>query len=244
MKGICTKCGRAPKVPGQGQRFCVDCKETAEWAAQRKRQARVVRDRKPCVLCGGIKEPGHGRDFCLKCKAARTPKRRCMSCPAQITPPRRKCDRCRAVAAEAKRESERLRHRRNRKLHPEWYVNEQRRAKRRKRYKRTAGQAAEDARMRHRLREERKGRLIPPVPVLPRNDRGALRFPAAPLVPFMRQYVAEHDITQLGESAHVRPQTLQEVLDGQLTQLRDFQADRLCMAMGLQMSNVYLAQTG
>lgn len=233
MKGICEKCNRAPKVPGQGQRYCADCKEAAEWARTRKRETRAVVTRRPCLMCGGVKEPGHGRDFCLKCKAKRRKKRTCMSCPAEIEAPARKCTRCRALAAEAKRQYERERHRRNRKLHPEWY------AKRRKRYKDNQG-----ARMRHRLRAEKAGRPIAPVSVLPHNNGGATYYPAAPLVPFMRQYVAEADVTVLGEAAHVRALTLTQVLNGEITELRDFQADRLCMAMGLQMSNVYLAQTG
>lgn len=231
MTGICDKCGRAPKVPGQGQRFCVDCKEAAAWARARKRQTRAVRERRPCIGCGGIKEPGHGRDYCKKCKAKRRKQRTCMSCPAQIDAPARKCERCRARAAEAKRAAERERHRRNRAQHPEWY------AAYRKRHKDNQG-----ARMRHRLRAEKAGRRIPPVAKIQYGRKTF--FPVAPLIPFMRQYIAEHDITELGESAHVRPHTLQAVLDGHVDELRDFQADNLCIALGLQLSNVYLAQTG
>jgi len=233
MKGVCEKCGRAPKVPGQGQRFCVDCKAAAEWAAARKRQTRVVRDRRPCVICGGVKDPGKGRDFCLKCKAARRKVRRCMRCPAEIPFPKKLCESCKAESVRKRREYDIARHRRYREKHGDPRVGK---------YKRKPDR--EGARMRHRLRAEREGRVIPPVPVLPHNSGRAVRYPLAPLLPFMRQYIAERDITELSETGHVRCQTLQQMLDGTLTELRDFQADRLCMAMGLQMSNVYLAQTG
>lgn len=234
MRGICQKCGRAPKIPGQGRRYCVDCKEAAEWAAARKRQTRLIVERLPCIRCGGVKEPGKGRDLCLKCKEKIRPKRICMSCPTEIQPPARKCKACRAKAFLAKREYERERHRRNRKLHPEWYANRPRRAK-----------DNEGARMRHRLREERKGRVVPPVAKLPTQDV-AYHVPTAPLVPLIREFIAEHDITTLGEASHVRPATLQAVLDGRLQTLRDFQADRLCVALGTQLSYLYrdLAQTG
>jgi hypothetical protein len=236
VSGACVKCG-APKVKGQGQRFCADCKEAAAWLAQRKRQTRAIVKRLPCVICGGVKEPGHGRDICLRCAAARKPKRTCLSCPALIDPPARKCESCRAVIAEAKRKYERERHRRNRREHPEWYVRERQR-------KRKTNKDNENQRMRHRLRAERAGRPIAPVAVLPkvRADR-ARRVPAAPLVGFLRQALAETDVTELGQAAHMRPYEIGRVVAGEVVELRDFQADRLCVAMGLQFNLVY-AQTG
>jgi hypothetical protein len=237
MTGVCTKCGRAPKVKGQGQHFCADCKEAAAWLASRKRQTRALVKRRPCLICGGVKEPGHGRDICLRCAAERKPKRKCMSCPALIDAPARKCERCRAIVADTKRRYERERHRRNRREHPEWYVRDSKR-------KRKTKKDNEGQRMRHRLRAEQAGRPIAPVAVLPRvHTERSRRVPTAPLLAFIRQALAEIDVTELGRAAHMRPYEIGRVITGEVVELRDWQADRLCVAMGLQFNLLY-AQTG
>jgi hypothetical protein len=234
----CVRCGQAPKVKGRGQQFCADCKEAADWVRDRKRQTRTLVKRLPCEICGGVKEPGHGRVICLKCKAARKPKRTCMSCPALIDAPARKCESCRAIVAETKREYERERHRRNRREHPEWYSRDRKRKR-----KRTTKKDNEGARMRHRLRAERAGRPIAPVDALPKVRARAYHVPAGPLVPFLRQALAETDLTVLGKMAHMRPFDIGRVITGEVAELRDWQADRLCIAMGLQFNLLYV-QTG
>jgi hypothetical protein len=231
----CEKCGRAPKVLGQGQHYCADCKEAAAWAVERKRMARAVVQRKPCLICGGVKEPGHGREFCLRCAEARKPKRRCMSCPAEIVPPARKCETCKALAVAKRRAFDRQRNRKYRADGVTFPSDRRRRKSKRDN---------EGARMRHRLRAERAGRIVGPVRKLPKVAARARHVPAAPLVPFLRQEIAKGvTIEELGERAPMRPHELRKVLDGQTTDLRDFQADRLCVALGLQFNLVYdLAQ--
>jgi DNA-binding Xre family transcriptional regulator len=227
----CPRCG-GEKSPGQGRRYCDDCREIAEWKAERKRKLR--KGRAPCVRCHGIKGPGQGRRLCPACKAkagrARTP--RTCPCGVVIEVPDRLCAACRAASQERKRLKRRDEQRERRRVAREQGKREQR--KRRKAAER------ENARIRYRLLAEREGRTLRRAPEVVQITPKRTEVPTAPLVWFLRERLIDTDVEALGEAARIRPYVLSRIVSGDVQRIRLAQADRICVALGLHYDLVYV----
>lgn len=221
----CQKCG-APKVPGQGQRYCADCKELADWERDRKRKTRVVRDRQPCMICGGVKEPGHGRKFCERCIEQRRHKWVCRGCGVPVPYLRQRCDACKAEsrARWAKRAVER--HRLYRATHPapkRKPLTDAQKQDRRMEYRRIKGETGGRRHLSEELYVQRygngksKGNSLPTGPLLSlcdRLDEDALRRICAQLNINFRRLRREPRISLAN-------------------------ADRLCVELGTTLTLVY-----
>lgn len=217
----CEGCG-GEKRPGQGVRYCAECAEIAKWRNTRKLHAYAVVARQPCKGCGGRKEPGHGRRFCARCATKRRGMRTCMSCPAIIDVPMRKCPTCRAVAVAKRREYDKARHRRYRATH-------------KPRRRRTTLKEKENHRINYRLRNGGVTRKPPGT------WYGGMRshIDAAPLVPHLLDRLQHTPVTLLGEVSGVRAMTITEIIEGQARTVLLASADRLCVALGLQLTTLY-----
>jgi hypothetical protein len=193
----CENCG-APKVPGQGQRYCAECKELAQWRKEHRERALAVAERHPCEDCGRRKEPGHGRRVCLRCgerrKAAKAARRKaqrrycCRMCGVETGVPWATCRVCRLRS--------RLRRKQRMKLYRERYD--------RKRRRRSSKAARELRRMDYRLKREREGKPVTRRSAKPVSDRlnGAYaQVSVEPLVPHLERRLSETSSVALGEIA-------------------------------------------
>lgn len=230
------KCG-APKLPGQGQRYCAECKELARWRAERKRSTRVVRKRDPCADCGGIKPPGHGRRVCDKCsaqrRAAKAARRRakrhycCRMCGVETGIPWATCRICH------------LRSRYRRKQRMKAY-----RASWDRKHRGRQNRAKREARkMDYRLKRERDGKPVtrrPPNGYAPGRYNGAYaQISAEPLLPHLSHRLSDTSSTALGEVANVDPYKIECIVQSKTATIALASADRLCVALGVPFVELY-----
>jgi hypothetical protein len=226
----CERCG-GEKLPGQGQRYCADCHELAQWATARKRKTRVVKSRQPCVDCGGIKEPGHGRRVCLRCAKRRRGQRRCLHCRVAIEVPRRLCPSCKAEALAKRRRFDNERNKRYRATHPKP-----------KRKPLTKAQN-EDRHFNYRQREGENGgrRTLSQAEYVKRYGTGTSKtavVPVGPLVAPLAAYMAEVPETAAAEIANTSPRRIAQILKGEGV-VSVITADKLCVLLGLPFSLLY-----
>lgn len=227
----CQGCG-GQKLPGQGQRYCADCKENADWRRKRKRSTRVIQERHPCLACGGRKEPGHGRQYCVRCAAKvyknrrrwRHHQRYCRNCQTPIPSARVICDACKLAALERRRQRQIIYRKRNA-------------AKRRRKL---SARDRETRRIRYRLNRERAGRPVTRRSPGGWRDRGAnAQISAEPLLPLLERRLADTPVTVLGDVARVSPYRLEAIVQGKAATLAMQSADRLCVALGVAFESVY-----
>jgi hypothetical protein len=231
----CENCG-APKVPGQGQRYCAECKELAQWRKEHRERALAVAERHPCEDCGRRKEPGHGRRVCLRCgerrKAAKAARRKaqrrycCRMCGVETGVPWATCRVCRLRS--------RLRRKQRMKLYRERYD--------RKRRRRSSKAARELRRMDYRLKREREGKPVTRRSAKPVSDRlnGAYaQVSVEPLVPHLERRLSETSSVALGEIAKVNPTKLESIVAMKATTIAVGAADRLCVELGVPFAELY-----
>jgi len=230
-------CG-APKLPGQGQRYCADCREARVWRAERRKVTLTVVSRKPCIDCGGIKEPGHGRRLCTKCvakrKLARAVRRKamrhyyCRGCGVETGRPWATCDACHAKAIERRKERMKVYRARWNRTH--------------RRRRRMSKVERENRKIDYRLKREREGKPVtrkPPNGVLKRWDGAYVEVSAAPLLPYLERRLSETPSTVLGEVAKVNPTRLESIVQLKASTIALGAADRLCVELGVPFAELY-----
>jgi hypothetical protein len=221
----CERCG-GEKLPGQGQRYCADCHELAQWATARKRKTRVVKSRQPCVDCGGIKEPGHGRRVCLRCAKRRRGQRRCLHCRVAIEVPRRLCPSCKAEALAKRRRFDNERNKRYRATHP------------RPNRKPLTPAQKEDRHFdyRHRNGESGGRRVLSQETYDKRYGNGKSKRGSLPVGPILGllEDVDGDVLARMCETLHVHPDRLRKA-----ERISVVTADRICVYLGMPMSLVF-----
>lgn len=253
----CKKCGSVENKLPQKQ-LCTDCKESAEWQRKAKRSARAPRRRKACAGCGGPKEAGHRRRYCDACRAKREGPRACNECGAvTVTKKHAKaCDECKAESLERQRARHRE-HARRVMQDPERRarVLEQRAA-----YRKTQkGRAKERerSRMRYRLKVQQEGReLLKHYDVEVERSQMPM-VEAAPLIPFLKiacrnavDASPDRGVTialrsqapgasLFAEQAGVDERVVREVCTGVRARIEEDVAERIAIAMGMTLLNIY-----
>jgi hypothetical protein len=249
----CRRCGRPRRVPDQiartGYPTCHECTAAHREAYNRAYSLSQLR----CSGCGGPKPEGQGRRYCPSCAEARrreaaqrrAPARYCRYCGVPVAPRRHACEDCKLERKRAAnrrwirlhRAESAAAQRRYAARHPEraaaatrrWYAEVKRDPER-------YAALLETHRMGERLRAERNGHPLPPVP----EDQ----YPAAsphwrledpePLRELVRDWTRGSDQAELARTAGVSDRLIYRLLheDSGITVAA---ADRLLMAMGLHL---------
>lgn len=245
----CRQCGRAKDCPrlicATGHPTCRAC--AAANRREGKRKANRRRNR-PCSDCGGPKQPGVGRRYCDACLARRH-QRRC-KCGAAIGPRRRTCDTCKRERKRKAnllwnmqhREAANAAQRRYYHRHPEraraatqrWYAHVRQDPE-------AWARLLESHRMGARLRAERNGHALPPVPehrYPGPSKRGALD--PAPVRKLVREWMAAGGLlTELADVARVSERLLGRLLGEEQPGISLMAADRIVVALGLHLDLIY-----
>lgn len=260
MTRRCRRCGRAKTVgKGIGATGIPTCHACT---ARHKREEAVdyhlrAHPTQPCSRCGGPKPRGKGRRLCDTCLH---PPRRCEGCGAEV-PARHKV--CAACKRARKRESSRrwnaahpekvAKARREWvERHPDRYQHAQRAWYERLKADPVAyADYLELRRMDHRLRAERDGRPLPPVP--------EHRYPAVatrwsldpePLRQLVLEYLAQDEgdngdrvrpytAETLGRAAGVSARLIYRLLHEPDKRISVVAADRLAVALGTHLDLLY-----
>jgi hypothetical protein len=177
----CRRCGsRENKL--RNKQLCEDCRELAAW---RKRVRKRATERKPCEACGRPKGEGAKRRLCDTCRAARQAPRSCSTCSEHPVrgPGKRLCVDCHreSVVRHRQRATERARERERERVRREG-------RKPRKYSERSRTARLEGRRIAHRLRAERKGRIVTGAHRVHEDRSKGVTLPGQPLASAMRAY--------------------------------------------------------
>jgi hypothetical protein len=243
----CRRCDRDRAVPEQIAAYGLPtCHRCTRKHARKHNRSRYRRQ--PCTDCGGPKPRGRGHRYCRACQARRQQPqpRHCKDCGAEVGPRRYTCDACQRELhrynsrawANTHRDKVREASRRYARTHPE--VVE---AAWRRRYAalkadpKAWADYLESARFQYRLKAERDGRPVAPVP--------EERYPQAsphwrvedpePLRELVREWMRDSDQADLARTAGVSDRLIYRLLHESDSRITVAAADRIVTALGLHL---------